>query len=149
MNRPRYAYSVPLERVWSVAWVRGVTSCLLAAGTGIWLLRHQHELFRWSAYDEMLAACGGRIDILGWIILAGGILGIVGLLLRSLTLGIVSCVIGIMWFGWIGGFLWYANFTDTPNISAMLCLFAIGEYIYRLATITAASGSFSGGDSVD
>lgn len=129
------AHHVSLSRVWAVARVRGVTACLLAIVMGVWILRHQNQLFRTPAWEAMHDIINGRADLVGWPILAFGVIGMLGLVLRRLWMGIVSCIGGILWFGWTGGFLWYANFTGDPNIAAILCLYAGGEYVYRLATI--------------
>lgn len=142
MKRPMLgAHHVSTSRVWSVARVRGITSSILAILLGGWILRHQHELFRGPAWVDMFELIHGHVDLIAWPILISGLLGLLGLTLRSLPLGLASCLIGIAWFGWMGGFVWYANFTDAPNIAAILCLYGLGEYVYRFATILNPPGS--------
>lgn len=142
MGRPILGtHHVSTSRVWSVARVRGVTSSILAIIMGGWILRHQHELFRGEAWINMHQVIGGQVDLIAWPILVGGILGLLGLILRSLMLGLASCLIGIVWFGWMGGFVWYANFTDAPNVAAILCLYGLLEYVYRFATIVNPPGA--------
>lgn len=130
------AHTVSLTRTWAVARVRGVTASLLAILMGSWILAQQRTLFQGPAWVDMREVINDRIDIVGWIILLCGVIGIMGLILRKRSLSLASCLIGIAWFGWMGAFLWYANFTgEQHNVVAILSLYGLGEYVYRMATL--------------
>jgi hypothetical protein len=135
MKRWLGAHAVSCAHLYAVARVRGITAIILALVMGLWVLRHHNQLLRTPAWADLYSLLGGRVEILGWVILVGGLLGLIGLTTRARFLTTVSSVICALWFGWIGAFLWYSNFTDSPNVGAILCIYGLLEYIYRLALL--------------
>lgn len=126
------AHDVPYDRLWSVARVRSVfPATLLPMALGLWIGFHDAQLFQTPAWQEMKWLMDGHIWLLSWIIFIGGLCGILGLVGRVRALSLASCAICFAWFSWISAFLWYANFTDSPNILALCCLYPMCEYVYR------------------
>lgn len=115
--------------------MRGISATLLALIMGLWILAHQHELLHAPGGAPLYNLVGGHVGWLAWPILVGGIFGVLGLFTRYQILSVISCVLGIVWFGWISAFLWYSNFTNAPNIAAILCLYAFLEYVYRFVLL--------------
>lgn len=129
------AHNIASKHLWAVARVRGISATLLALIMGLWILAHQHELLHAPGGAPLYNLVGGHVGWLAWPILVGGIFGVLGLFTRYQILSVISCVLGIVWFGWISAFLWYSNFTDAPNIAAILCLYAFLEYVYRFVLL--------------
>jgi hypothetical protein len=117
--------------------VRGISASILALILGCWILYHRSELFRTPAWANLYAVIGGNVSLVAWPILIGGLCGIAGLFVRARLLSLASCVIGIFWFAWMGGFLGYANLQGTANIAAIFCVYGFLEYVYRFILLAA------------
>jgi hypothetical protein len=132
------AHNVGTRHLWSVTRVRGITASALAVLLGAWVLLRHDELGLTPDGKILYDTVHGRFDLVALPILIGGICGVVGLFMRARTLSLVSCVIGILWFGWVGGFLWYADITgERPNVAAFLCIYGFLEYAYRFILLIA------------
>lgn len=127
------AHDVSNKWLWSVARVRGVSASFIALLLGGWILYHHNELFRTPAWVELPAW-------VGWPILIGGVLGVAGLCFRRRLLSLASCMVGVVWFGWMLAFLGYANFTDSPNVGMWFALYGLLEYIYRFVLLAIPPG---------
>lgn len=125
------AHPVASKHLWAVARVRGVTATVLAVLVGLWTLVYQDKLFRAPEWAPLYKLIGGHVSWLGWSILVGGIFGVLGLFTRYQILSLVSCVIGIAWFGSAIAFLWWSNIASTPNLGSILCIYGFLEYAYR------------------
>jgi hypothetical protein len=126
------AHNVGTRHLWSVTRVRGISASFLALGLGLWILLRQDHLARTPAGEILFEAINGQVGWAGVPVLVGGICGVVGLFTRIKAFSIASCVICLLWFGWVGGFLWYADLTgERPNIAAFFCIYGFLEYAYR------------------
>lgn len=135
MARVLGAHDVSYKRLYSVARVRSIGASILPIIIGLWILRHQDVLFRTPAWVELRSVVADQMIWIALPVLAGGVLGVAGLAFRSRLTSMFSCLLLICWFSWMDAFLWWANFTDAPNIGAYFCLYGLLEYVYRAALL--------------
>lgn len=132
MERPLVgAHSVPGKHMFSVLRVSGIMMTFMAVFLGWFVVHYAHSLFDSPPWDPFVKFIGGERRLPGWILLIGGMLGVVGLVTRSRAVSLASCVICIGWCGWIASFLWYANFTGEPNLGSFFAVIAAFVFIFR------------------
>ena len=68
---------------------------------------------------------------LGCILLTGGILGILGLVLRSRWLSLASCAVCLIWCIWIAVCGFWSNLHGNANLGWWFALLAAGVFILR------------------
>lgn len=124
-------HKVSPERLWAVAWSSGVFAVFWALIMGIWILRHYPHLFTTPAWGMLLEAIDGRKYIIGVWILAGGVVGLAGLIFRVRALSLASCVICIGWCGWIAAFQWFSP----ANVGAGFAILACSVYVHRFVLL--------------
>lgn len=135
------AHTISTRHMWSVTRVRGISASFLALGLGLWILLRADRLARTDAGSLLFQAVHGHIGWAGLPILIGGFCGVAGLVTRIKALSLASCVLCILWFGWVGAFFWYADLTGhRPNIAAFFCIYGFLEYAYRFILLIAPIG---------
>jgi len=82
------------------------------------------------ASHSLLDFFGSQIT-LGCILLTGGILGILGLVLRYRWISLASCIICLVWCIWLTVFGFWANLNGDENLSWWFALMAAGVFILR------------------
>lgn len=130
------AHDVPYSRLWAIARARSVVpASVVPIGIGFWIIVHEGQIFSTPMWQDMRWLLEGYLWVLSWLIMIGGFLGILGLVARMRSLSVASCAVCLFWFAWIDTFLWYANFTNAPNLFAWGCLYPLFEYAYRLVLL--------------
>lgn len=104
---------------------------LIATAMGLFVLRNSTLLFDTGPWVHFVEFIGGNKLIPGWILLAGGLLGVIGLVTRRRAISVASCIVCLGWCGWISSFLWYANATGEPNLGSFFSIIAATVFILR------------------
>lgn len=140
------AHAVSAHRLYAVAWVSGVIVTTWSIGMGLWILRNANRLFTSPVWASFVDFIGGDKRIPGWIILVGGILGVIGLITRSRAISFASCAVCIGWSGWITTFLWVASYHGSVGVGGGFALLVTLVFILRfwLLAVTPDPGEKGG-----
>lgn len=122
---------------YAIARVGGVLVNLWAVGVGIWILAYGEKIFARPFWRHFVEA--GVHNLAGWVILMGGLLGVLGLLCRNRILNLTASGICALWCGIITAFLWWGNITDYPSVGAFTATLATFVYIQRFWLIKSHS----------
>ncbi len=125
------AHSIPAKHLFAVARVSGVVMSLIAVFFGWYIVHFANQLFDSPPWVPFVEFIGGERHLPGWIILTGGLLGVIGLVTRSRITSLASCVVCAGWSGWIAAFLWYSSFTGEPGVGGFFAIIALCVYIFR------------------
>lgn len=117
------------SHTYAIARVGGVLINLWAVGVGLWILAFGDRIFARSFWKNFVDA--GVYNFAGWVILAGGVLGVLGLITRNRVLRLCASGICALWCGIVSAFLWWGNFTDYPSVGAFTSALATFVYIQR------------------
>lgn len=130
-KRLLHTHTVSSSRLFNTAWSSGVFSVVWSFFMGAWILRYYGEMFDTESWSLLLDVIDGRKYVIGGVILAGGTLGLAGLIFRIRALSIASCFIGIGWCAWIASFLW----VSPANVGAGFATLGCSVFIHRFALL--------------
>lgn len=104
---------------------------LVSVAMGAFAVLCAPKLFDSPPWIPLVEFLDGHLMVPGWILLTGGILGVIGLVARSRAVSVASCLVCIGWSGWIASFLWYSNFTGEPSLGSFLAVVTTLVFMLR------------------
>jgi hypothetical protein len=125
-----YAHKVAKHRLWAVQRVSGLFSLGWAAVVGWWIINGGAAKLTGQQWKPLIEFVGDY-RIPGAVLLAGAILGFIGLGLETPWLSLLATMICAAWCGWVGAFLWVANMRGDENLGSWFAILGLGMYLLR------------------
>lgn len=124
------AHPVEASRLYAVARISGVVGIIWAVTVGVFIVAGGAKKLTADAYDLLISFTTSYL-VVGAIILAGGIIGFLGLALEKRWVSLVSCIVCTCWCALVGGFLLAGNFGVNGNLVSLFALHSMTVYILR------------------
>lgn len=134
------AHDVTPTRLFATAWTSGIFVSLFATAFGWWIVGGGANSTNLPQWRPVTAFFHGS-TVLGGVLLAGGIVGLLGLALESNTrrwpryLSLVSCGVCAVWNGIVCAQLWISYHSGYPNAGWWWAMFATVIYVLRFVLL--------------
>lgn len=124
------AHAVVATRVFAVARVSGVLVVMWAAAAGLYIFLGGIDRLANPIFAQLVGVFGGY-KVVGGILAAGGLLGLLGFISGERWLSILSSVLCAAWSGAVAVFLIIAAAGGLDNLAAWFAVFCFCIYTLR------------------